>query len=99
MKLNEINIHILIEKEENLYSSVCLELDVASPRKTIAEAKKNIYEAIELCLEDVLEAGDGKDFIPQTKFQNLKAMNKKLNFGIPIARLIFGGSLNLWNSN
>lgn len=65
MKLNEVNLHILIEKEDELYSAICLELDVSSQGKTVTEAKQNIREAIELYLEDVLEAGDAKEFIPR----------------------------------
>jgi len=55
----------LIEKEDGLYSALCLELNVASQGKTLAETEKNIREAIELYLEDVYEAGDEKDFIPR----------------------------------
>jgi len=60
-----LDLHILIEKEDNLYSALCLELNVASQGKTITEAEKNIREAIELYLEDVYESGDEKDFIPR----------------------------------
>lgn len=61
------NLHLrsLIEKENEFYSSVCLELNVVSQGKTIAEAKKNLQEAVELYLEDVVEAGDEKEFIPR----------------------------------
>jgi len=58
-------LHNLIEKEDNLYSAVCLELNVASQGKTIKEAKKNLQEAVELYLEDVLESGDREEFIPR----------------------------------
>ena len=60
-----LDFHVLIEKEDNLYSALCLELNVASQGKTLAETEKNIREAIELYLEDVYEAGDEKDFIPR----------------------------------
>ena len=62
---NRIELHVLIEKEGDLYSALCLELNVASQGKTLAETKKNILEAVELYLEDVVEAGDEKDFIPR----------------------------------
>jgi predicted RNase H-like HicB family nuclease len=63
--MNQIDLHILLEKEGELYSALCLELNVASQGETTEQAKKNILEAIELYLEDVIEAGDEIDFIPR----------------------------------
>ena len=60
-----LELHILIEKEDDLYSSLCLELNIASQGKTVDYAKKNLKEAIELYLEDVWEDGDEKEFIPR----------------------------------
>lgn len=65
MELKELNLHILIEKENGMFSALCLELDVASQGASIDEAKKNIREAIELYLDDVLETGEEKEFIPR----------------------------------
>ncbi len=42
-----------IHKEGKWYVALCVELGVASQGKTIAEAQKNIKEAVELYLEDV----------------------------------------------
>jgi predicted RNase H-like HicB family nuclease len=64
-KAEPLDLHILIEKENRLYSALCLELDVASQGRTVAEAKKNIIEAIELFLESVYASGDEKEFIPR----------------------------------
>jgi len=66
MKLKKLDLHILIEKEDSIFSALCLELDVASQGGTLNEEKKNIREAIELYLEDVLESGDEKEFIPRS---------------------------------
>ena len=63
--MQKLLLHNLIEKEGNLYSAICLELNVASQGKTIKEAKKNLQEAVELYLEDVIESGDEQDFIPR----------------------------------
>ncbi len=63
--MDDVNFHILIEKDDDLYSALCLELDVASQGETIPEAKQNIHEAIELYLESVIEADEEKDFIPR----------------------------------
>ncbi|MCK6560828.1 hypothetical protein HUU39_10080 [candidate division KSB1 bacterium] len=36
-----LDLHVLIEKEGRLNSARCLELDVASPGRTLAQAKKH----------------------------------------------------------
>ncbi|MBU1599993.1 type II toxin-antitoxin system HicB family antitoxin [bacterium] len=64
-KASKLHLHNLIEKEGDLYSAVCLELNVASQGETIMEAKENLQEAVELYLEDVLQAGDDQEFIPR----------------------------------
>lgn len=63
--MSDVNFHILIEKEDDLYSALCLELDVASQGETMPEVRRNIREAIELYLESVIEAGEEEDFIPR----------------------------------
>jgi len=63
--MQKLLLHNLIEKEGDIYSSICFELNVASQGETIEEAKRNLQEAVELYLEDVVESGDEKDFIPR----------------------------------
>ena len=41
----------LIEREENGYVALCPELDIASEGESIAEAKANLKEALELFFE------------------------------------------------
>lgn len=41
----------IIEKEGDLYVSLCPELDIASQGVTVEEAKVNLTEALELFLE------------------------------------------------
>ena len=60
-----LQIHALIEKDEEFYSALCLELDVASQGETIEEAKANLQEAIELYLEEVHESDLEEEFIPR----------------------------------
>jgi predicted RNase H-like HicB family nuclease len=43
-------------KEDKGYSSLCLDLDVASQGDTVAEAKKHLLEAIDLYLETAIES-------------------------------------------
>ncbi len=63
--MKRLHLHNLIEKEGHIYSAVCLELNVASQGESIEEANKNLQEAVELYLEDVLQAGDKQGFIPR----------------------------------
>ena len=85
--MDKLIMHSIIEKDNGLYSALCLELDVASQGKTIGEAKKNLQEAVELYLGDVFESREEKDFIPRPapraewiKFfkAEAKALGKKL---------------------
>lgn len=41
----------LIEKEDDMYVSLCPELDIASQGETVEQARSNLLEAIELFLE------------------------------------------------
>ena len=41
----------IIEREDNMYVSLCPELDVASQGATIEDARANLTEAVELFLE------------------------------------------------
>ena len=41
----------LIEREGDLYVSLCPELDVASQGETVEEARSNLVEALELFFE------------------------------------------------
>ncbi len=45
----------VIIKENNVYSSICIEIDVASEGLTQEEAKSNLIEAVSLYLESVIE--------------------------------------------
>jgi len=63
--MHKVILHSIIEKEKDLYSALCLELDVASQGKTIEAAKKNLKEAVAVYLEDVIQAGEAKGFIPR----------------------------------
>jgi len=48
---NKRNFTAIIEKEGNMYVSLCPELDVASQGKSVEEASDNLKEAIELFFE------------------------------------------------
>lgn len=46
----------VIEKEDDMYVSLCPELDVASQGYTVEEAEDNLKEAVELLLECASES-------------------------------------------
>ncbi|MCZ6677940.1 MAG: type II toxin-antitoxin system HicB family antitoxin [Candidatus Poribacteria bacterium] len=60
-----MTLHCLIEKDDDLYSALCLELNVASQGGTADEARRNLQEAVALYLEVVYEEGDEEEFIPR----------------------------------
>ena len=44
-----------VHQEEDWYVAQCLEVDVASQGQTVQEALKNLAEAVELYLSEVLQ--------------------------------------------
>ncbi len=50
-----IELTAVVEKEDNMYISLCPELDIASQGETSEEAKANLVEAIELFYETASE--------------------------------------------
>jgi len=44
----------LIEKEEDMYVSLCPELDIASQGATVEEARENLREALRLFFETAM---------------------------------------------
>jgi predicted RNase H-like HicB family nuclease len=58
----------IIEREQDMYISLCPELDIASQGKTVEEARLNLKEAIELFFEsaspqEIRERFHGEVFI------------------------------------
>jgi predicted RNase H-like HicB family nuclease len=51
----KIELTAVIEKEDNIYISLCPELDIASQGNTPEEAKSNLVEALELFYETASE--------------------------------------------
>jgi predicted RNase H-like HicB family nuclease len=45
----------IVLKEDSSFSSLCLEVDVASEGDTVAEAKANLMEAVSLYIESAIE--------------------------------------------
>lgn len=78
--MDRLKFHSLIEKQDDLYSAICLELNVASMGETMEEASRNLREAVELYLEDVIEAGEEEEFIPRPA--PLERVDKILNLPV-----------------
>ncbi len=49
--MKSIRFTAILEKEGNMYVSLCPELDIASQGTTVEEASANLKEAVELFLE------------------------------------------------
>ena len=57
-----------IKKERDMYSSVCIELGIASCGYTIEEAYKNVIEAVEIHLNDAKELGTLDELLAEAGF-------------------------------
>lgn len=55
MRENDLTFTGVVVQDENMYASLCLELDVASQGETVAEAKSALAEAAALYLETAIE--------------------------------------------
>lgn len=51
-----ISLTAILEKEDDLYVSLCPELDIASQGETKEEARANLVEALELFFETASES-------------------------------------------
>jgi predicted RNase H-like HicB family nuclease len=69
--MKEFIFHGIIQKEEDRYTAICLELDVATEGDSLEEAKKNLKEAVEGYIESVVEEGEEAEFIPRPVPQDI----------------------------
>jgi len=63
--MKEYIFHGIIEKEEDVYCALCLELDIATEADTLEGAKKNLREAVEGYVKSVVRDDEEDDFIPR----------------------------------
>lgn len=49
-------LNCIILKEDDIYSSLCIDVDVASDGETIDEAKKNLIEAVTIYIDSAIES-------------------------------------------
>lgn len=55
MRENDLILTGVVMQDENLFSSLCLELDVASQGETVVDAKNGLAEAAALYIETAIE--------------------------------------------
>ncbi|MBI5326439.1 MAG: hypothetical protein HZB41_14400 [Ignavibacteriae bacterium] len=51
-----MQLNCVIIKEEDSYSSLCVDVDIASDGLTVEEAKKNLIEAVSLYIDTSIES-------------------------------------------
>ncbi len=61
----EMTFHGIIEKSDDRYTAICIELDIATEGGTLKEARNNLKEAVEGYLESVIKDNEEDDFIPR----------------------------------
>ena len=64
----EINFTAQIWKEGKMYVSYCPELNVSSCGKSVGEARKNLFEAVEGFLEEARKMGTLKEILKESGF-------------------------------
>lgn len=65
MKGKEIELNCIIEKEGEIFSALCLELDVASCGNTPQEAAENLKDAIVSYLDYAVASGKFEEYVPR----------------------------------
>ena len=63
--MNDYIFHGIIEKDDDVYCALCLELDIATEADTLEGAKKNLRDAVEGYVESVVRDGEEDEFIPR----------------------------------
>jgi len=63
--MKEFIFHGIVQKEEDCYTAICLELDIATEGNSLEEARKNLREAVEGYIESVIADNEEEEFIPR----------------------------------
>jgi len=61
--MREITFHGIIEKSGEVYTAICLELDISTEGPSLQKAKDNLKEAVEGYIESVLKDNEEDEFI------------------------------------
>ena len=63
--MKEFIFHNIIKREEDRYTAICLELDIATEGQSLEEARNHLKEAVESYIESVTQDKEEKEFIPR----------------------------------
>lgn len=63
--MKEFIFHGIVQKEEDCYTAICLELDIATEGNSLEEARENLKEAVEVYIESVIADNEEEEFIPR----------------------------------
>lgn len=72
----EINFTSQIWQEGKMFVAYAPELDVSSCGQTLSEAQKNLYEAVQIFLEETAKMGTLKDILEESGFAKEKYDNQ-----------------------
>lgn len=84
-KLRPMKLHVLIEKEDDLFTAHCLEFDVVAEGNSMMEAKRNIVKSIESYISFAFEnnliktmfsSAPSEDWYKFFKSEKLKSLKK-----------------------
>lgn len=72
----EINFNVLTWQEGKMFVAYVPELDVSSCGKTLEEAQKNIYEAVQIFLQQTEKMGTLEEILEESGFGKKKNNNQ-----------------------
>jgi predicted RNase H-like HicB family nuclease len=89
----QFNIHVLIEKEDGVFSAHCLEFDITADGKTLEEALQNIIDCMKNHIEFCIEMGNYDQILnpaPQEYWNKLLMSRPLRSFPFPENKLSAG---------
>ncbi|MFH1933990.1 MAG: hypothetical protein ABIN18_20765 [Pseudomonadota bacterium] len=78
----ELNFTIQVWQKGNLFVAKCPELDFISQGKTSDEAKKNLFEVIQIQFEEMDELGTLEEYLAECGFE------KRNDSFVPVSEMI-----------
>ena len=78
----ELNITIQVWQKGRWFIAKCPELDFVSQGKTREEAKKNLFEVIEIQFEEMGESGTLEEYLAECGFE------RKNNSLVPVSEMV-----------
>lgn len=66
--MQQLNIKVEVFKEDDLYVALCPSLNVSSFGETIEEAKRSLFEAVKIFIEECSEMGTLEEVLEESGF-------------------------------